>query len=278
MEDHRGHRVRRLVVLSVVLLATSGQAAAQEQDSGPFEPWPSTVSVSTNPDAVVVESQGGGTAPGGTGTQASGGGSNCWVEGPGNIGMASVDLVSQEPNLLPYTLICDGEAVGVVWLPIDGGGGPVAPALSPREIAMNLRERIPIPSVTIKINPERGLVGVESWFWIEGYDGEPITESTDAFGGRVDVEARVQRYEWSFGDGKGMKTENPGRPYPERSDVRHMYERSSLGHDRGYPVEVGFFFSVRYRVDGGGWIDLPGIERVAEARYPVRESQAVISQ
>jgi hypothetical protein len=278
MEDRRDHRVRRLVILSVVLLAVSGEATAQEQESGPFEPWPSTVSVSTNPNAVVVESQGGGTAPGGTGTQASGGGSNCWVEGPGNIGMASVDLVSQEPNLLPYTLICDGEAVGVVWLPIDGGGGPVAPAFSPREIALSLRDRIPIPSVTIEINPERGLVGVESWFWIEGYDGEPITESTDGFGSRVDVEARVQRYEWSFGDGKRMRTENPGRPYPERSDVRHMYERSSLGHEGGYPVEVGFFFSVRYRVDGRGWIDLPGIERVAEARYPVRESQAVIRE
>jgi hypothetical protein len=272
MEDRENHRVRRIIGLTLVVSLYVTPAAADHHFT-----WPTDIVVQTNPDAVVVESNTGGSAPGGTGTQASGG-SNCHAEGPGNIGMGSFGLVSQAPNLLPYSLICDGEVVGVVWLPIDGGGAEAALALSPRDIAMSLRNRIPIPNVTIAINPERGLVGVDSWFWIEGYDGEPITESTDAFGSRVDVEARVQRYEWSFGDGKGMKTENPGRPYPERSDVRHMYERSSLGHDRGYPVEVGFLFSVRYRVDGGGWIDLPGIERVAEARYPVRESQALISQ
>lgn len=276
MEDRGDHRIRRLVVLSVVLVTTGSSGTLRAQESDPFEPWPSTHTVSTNPNAVVVESQGGGSSPGGTGTQASGG-SNCYAEGPGNIGTASIDLVN-ESHSLPYALICDGEIVGVVWLPIDAGGAAGTPAMSPQDIAMSLRDRIPIPDVLIGINPDRGLVGVDSWFWIEGYDGEPITESTDAFGSRVDVEARVQRYEWSFGDGTTMKTENPGRPYPERSDVRHVYERSSLGHERGYPVEVGFFFSVRYRVDGGGWIDLPGIERVAEAPYPVRESQAVIQR
>lgn len=274
MEDRRDHRVRRVFVLGFALFVAGAPNPAGAQESDPFEPWPSTHTVSTNPNSVVVESHGGGSAPGGTGTQASGG-SNCHAEGPGNIGMGSVDLVNQS-NSLPYALVCNGEIVGVVWLPIDPGGGAAAPAPSPRDIAMSLRDRIPIPNVTIAVNPERGLVGVDSWFWIEGYNGDPITESTDAFGSRVEVDARVQRYEWSFGDGATMKTESPGRPYPEPSDVRHVYERSSLGHDRGYPVEVGFFFSVRYRVDGGGWIDLPGIERVAEAAYPVRESQAVI--
>ena len=57
-----------------------------------------------------------------------------------------------------------------------------------------------------------------------------------------------------------------------------MYERSSAGLAHGYPVEVTFTFDVRYRVDGGGWIELPGITRVASASYPVRESQAVIQQ
>jgi hypothetical protein len=257
----------------------AGVAHAQEQDTDPFEPWPSTVSVDTNPDAIVVESEAHGTLPGGTGTQASGSGSTCFLEGPGNVGMGVTEIWSQGPDLLPYTLVCDGEAVGVVWLPIDEGEDPPGPAaLTPEEIAMQLREQIPIPNVTIGVNPERGLVGVESWFWIDGYDGAPINESTDAFGRRVEVEALVERYEWSFGDGKTMETESAGRPYPERSDVRHVYERSSLGHPNGYTVEVGFSFSVRYRVDGGGWIDLPGIERVAEARYPIRESQAVISQ
>ena len=56
---------------------------------------------------------------------------------------------------------------------------------------MHLRDQIPVPNVDIRINPDRGLVGVDSWFWIEGYDGSPIEESTDAFGQQVEVEARV---------------------------------------------------------------------------------------
>jgi hypothetical protein len=271
MEDRKDSPVRRIIGLTLVVVSSATSVSADHHFT-----WPTDIVVQTNPDSVLVESHGGGSAPGSVGTQVSGGG-NCHLDGPGNIGAGSADL-SRQRNVLPYTLICDGSVVGVLWLPIGSGGGAPPPAVSPQDIAMSLRERIPIPTVTIAVNPERGLVGIDSWFWIEGYDGRPITASTNAFGSRVDVEARVQRYEWSFGDGTSMTTESSGRPYPERSDVRHVYERSSLGYEEGYPVEVGFFFSVQYRIDGGGWVDLPGIERVAEARYSVRESQAVIHQ
>jgi hypothetical protein len=275
MEDRGDHRVRVLALLAALLLVAQPAVADHHE---PVD-WPLTATVDTSADGVTVEAGVSNTIAGMSAGQSSGTGSNCFLEGPGNVGMGVTEIWSQGPNLLPYTLVCDGEAVGVVWLPIDEAEDPSRPeALTPEDIAMQLREQIPIPNVTIGVNPERGLVGVESWFWIDGYDGAPITESTDAFGRRVKVEALVQHYEWSFGDGETMKTESPGRPYPERSDVRYVYERSSLGHPHGYTVEVGFSFSVRYRVDGGGWIDLPGIERVAEVRYPIRESQAVISQ
>jgi hypothetical protein len=277
MENLRNHRVRVLGLVLFALLAEVRVAVANSHDE-PFD-WEPTVSVGTNPDSVIVESEVHGTLPGVPGTHASGSGRSCHTEPIGNVGQLSYEeFWSHAPNEYPFMVWCDGEAVGVIWLTVGGGEPPAVAAVSPEEIAMTLRERIPVPNVTIEVNPERGLVGVESWFWIEGYDGEPIVESTDAFGRRVEVEARVERYEWSFGDGKAIKTESPGRPYPERSDVRHVYERSSLGYPKGYTVEAGFFFSVRYRVGWGGWIDLPGIERVAKSRYPVRESQAVIKQ
>jgi hypothetical protein len=279
MEDRGDHRVRRAVALTFALLLSVRVAQAQEHDTDPFEPWPSTVSVETNPDSVIVESEVHGTLPGGSGSQASGSGASCHPEPIGHIGESLYEeFWSRPPNEFPFMVWCDGEAVGLVWLTVGGGGPPPVAALSPEQVAMRLRETIPMPNVTIEANPERGLVGVESWFWIEGYNGESIVESTDAFGRRVEVEARVEHYEWSFGDGKAIRSESPGRPYPQRSDVRHVYERSSLGYPKGYTVEAGFFFSVRYRVGGGGWIDLPGIERMAQTQYPVRESQAVIRQ
>src|ERR671923_664680 len=144
MEARSDHRIRRLIGLTLALSLWGSPAVADHHFT-----WPTDIVVQTNPDAVVVESSTGASAPGGTGTQASGG-SNCYAEGPGNIGSASIDLVNQS-NSLPYALVCDGETVGVIWLPIDGGGGAPAPALSPRDIAMSLRDRIPIPDVTIAV-------------------------------------------------------------------------------------------------------------------------------
>jgi hypothetical protein len=278
MEDRRDYRVQVLVVAVTAWLVVGGvPTSAQLPGEDPFR-WEPTITVNTNTDAVVVDSQVRGSVPGGSAIQASGSGSNCALQAT-NIGSSlSEEFWDRPPNELPFFLWCNGELVGLVWRVIGIGGGVSGPVLSPQEIAMRLRDRIPIPKVMIGVNPDRGLVGVESWFWIEGYDGGPVSESTEAFGQGIEVQAHVERYEWFFGDDSTLSTKTLGRSYPERSDVRHIYERSSLGYEKGYPVEVGFFFSVRYRVDGGGWIELPGIERFAEASYQVRESQAVIKR
>lgn len=274
MEDRQNHRVR-IAVGIVLALVLAGPPAHADNHEDPFT-WPTDVVVETGTDAVVVEADAQGTIPGAGG---SGGGSGCWLDPVGTIGQIFVDSFEEQlsnPDLFPFLLWCGEEMRGLVWL--DMSAGDPVPALDPETIAMHIRDEIPVPSAEIRVNPDRGLVGVESWFWIEGYDGSPIEESTNAFGQLVEVEARVTRYEWSFGDGVRIGARTPGRQYPDRSDIRHVYQRSSAGLPSGYSVEVTFAFDVRYRVDGGEWIELPGISRVAETSYPVRESQAVIQQ
>jgi hypothetical protein len=272
MEDRNDHRVpiALAIILGLVLVALPAQA-----DDGPFT-WPTDVVVHDNPNAVVVNADQQGTIQGTD--SVSGDGSDCRLEVVGTIGEIFVvgfgTQLSQ--GLDPYLLWCGKEMRGLVWLDPNGGGA--APVLDAQTIAMHLRDEIPVPNVEIKINPSRGLVGVDSWFWIDGYNGSPIQESTNAFGQRVEVEASVTRYEWSFGDGKTLVANTVGRSYPHRSQIRHVYDRSSAGLASGYQVEVSFSFSVGYRIDDGGWIDLPGISRVAETAYPVRESQSVIEQ
>ena len=66
---------------------------------------------------------------------------------------------------------------------------------------------------------------------------QPLASLTLAFAPEllgVDVEARPTSYRWDFGDGTVITTRSPGRPYPQRSPVRHTYERSSAGHSDGY--------------------------------------------
>jgi hypothetical protein len=274
MEDREDHRVRIAVGIVLALVLGALPARADEHDD-PFT-WPTDVVVESNSDAVVVEADAQATT---LGSGGSGGGSDCRLEVVGTIGSIFVENFEEQwsnPDLMPYLLWCGDEMRGLVWL--DTGGGSAAPALDPETIAMHIRDEIPVPDADIRINPDRGLVGVDSWFWIEGYNGAPIEESTDAFGQTVEVEARVTSYEWAFGDGDTFEAGMPGRPYPHRSQIRHVYQRSSAGLAAGYIVEVTFTFDVRYRVAGGGWLDLPGITRVASTSYPVRESQAVIQQ
>jgi len=273
MEDRENHRVRLAVGIVLALVLTGLPAYADEHED-PFT-WPTDVLVESNPDAVVVEADAQATT---IGTGSSGGGSGCWLDPVATIGEIFVNSFEEQwsnPDLFPFLLWCGDEMRGLIWL--DTSEDP-ATALDPETIAMHIRDEIPVPSVEIGINPGRGLVGVESWFWLEGYDGSLIEDSTDAFGQLVEIEARVKRYEWSFGDGSTVGATTPGRPYPERSEIRHIYQRSSVGLPSGYHVEITFVFDVRYRVDGGGWMEIPGITRVAETSYRVRESQAVIQQ
>src|SRR6266508_771603 len=272
MESHR----HRLVPVAAVLLlvASASLASAQEHDPPPLDE-PATVVVDTGSDSVEVEANAQATI---AGTARSGGGSGCWLDPVTNIGQAFYDSFKQQLSggLSPFFLWCNKDMRGLVWLDMSEGN-PVA-AVDPETIAMHLRDEIPVPRAEIGVNPDRGLVDVESWFWIEGYDGSPIEDSTDAFGQLVQVQARVTRYEWSFGDGSTVAATTPGRPYPERSDIRHIYQRSSAGYPSGYAGKVAFVCDGRYRVAGSGWIEIPGITRVAEESYRVRESQAVIQQ
>lgn len=278
MEGRRDHRVLLTLGTAALIVALAATAFAEEH---PRWDQPPTVTVDSEPDGVVVESEVRETSQGraGGGASGSGSGASCELEPIRSIGVALEEEARSRPGELPFMLWCDGDAKGVVWRSLNGeDAAPGGEGEDPRTVAMRLRDEIPIPFVTVEANPSDGLVGMESWFWIEGYDGSPITASADALGAEVEVEARAERYEWSFGDGTTLLTHTPGQPYPERSEVRHTYERSSHGHEEGYEVRVRFEFGVRYRIDGAGWQSLPGIDRTAETSYPVRESQAVIER
>ncbi len=175
------------------------------------------------------------------------------------------------PDAKPYFVYCDQTYVTTIWaVPGQFNGGGTAAAL--RSLAERLVRDLPFPDVAVEVSPgERGLTGLESWFWVTGYDGTPLVDTVSGFGTTVAVEARAAGATWNFGDGSETVA-GLGRPYPEQSDVTHVYERRS-GHE-GYSLSVGLRFDARYRVDGGPWQELPPVERSAERRYPVDEIRA----
>lgn len=276
MEGRRNHRLS-IGGLSVALVLSlmAIQAAADDAEQARYRNKRlSTATVYTTPNAAVVEAD----SAGGVSTASSVKATRrkqCRLEPVlANVTSSNVDIYAAHQGETDFFLYCDGQYVGLVWRKLDPE--PRAGiSMTPGDVAEHLRDEIPMPKVNVRINPDVGLVGAESWFWIEGYSGEAITNSTDAFGRAVEVEARAIHYEWFFGDGSTAAATTPGTAYPERSQIRHVFQRASSG---GYGIDVRFTFTVRYRVDGGAWIELPGISRTATAIYRVRESQAVISK
>jgi hypothetical protein len=247
-----------------------------------------SVDVDTDPDGAHVE-LGRDLSWGETGTSAPhqggrGGGGGCrrrWVPAPGPILLRpSLGENNPRPGYLepppspdakPYFVYCDATYITTIWaVPAQFNGGNVAGAL--RSLAEQLVQDLPFPDAAIDVSPtERGLAGLESWFWVTGYDGTPLVATVSGFGTTVTVEARATAATWSFGDGAETAA-GLGRPYPERSDVVHVYERRSPRN--GYEVGVRFEFAARYRVDGGPWQSLPAVARDAQRTYVVDEIRA----
>jgi hypothetical protein len=174
-----------------------------------------------------------------------------------------------------YTIQC-GSFTDVRWLRTGPNGQPLqpGPAVDPFQLALSVRDRLPVPQGGIEANPTRSLVGLPTWFWYVGYDGRPLSRTTSAFGVSVEVEATPTSYRWDFGDGTTTTSKGLGRAYPARSPITHTYQTARPS----VTVSCTFAFGLRWRTGGGPWAPLPPLSRTASATLEVAESQTVISR
>ena len=144
-----------------------------------------------------------------------------------------------------YALYCDDEYRGLVWLsPNDFAPAPTAPVVE------QLVRRIETMPASVDVRPDgRGVTGIPSLFWVDGYDGAPISESLSAFGVTVQVQATMTDAVWDFGDGTPAVHGGLGEAWPQRSSVRHTYANPSPAG--GYPVTVTVALQPTFSVDGG---------------------------
>jgi hypothetical protein len=240
---------------------------------------------------------------------------------PFNIGSAGQEWVQealrQNPDTTPMAFYINGDFQGTVWVPNQTDPGhfnwgtppdiasdtpiqtPVT--IDPRDVALDILSHIPLPDLEIRANPSLGLVGMPSWFWVEGYGGAPFGDSltvnlsppgtsqdsrsgfvpgTRVGGGEsltVEVQVRPSAYEWSFGDGTVLIDSSLGKPYPEESDVQHTYQHSSLQLPGGFPVQLTIEFVAEYRINGGVSQELPSVSRSYQSAFRVQEMQPVLT-
>jgi hypothetical protein len=178
------------------------------------------------------------------------------------------DLPPEPPGSHLGLLTCNGAWVEVIWV---GPHNTVDLGVEARRAVERYVARVPVPRVEVHPNPRpSGLVGLPSWFWLSGYDGEPIVDRIEALGVQVDVHLEPTPVTWAFGDGQVVDA-GLGRAYPARSDVRHTYTTHGTT-----TVRADLALVPRYRIDGTEWLELPGIALGDQLRYRVLEAQAVI--
>lgn len=176
-----------------------------------------------------------------------------------------------------------------------------ARAFEPREMAVEVLHHVPFPEIRPRMNPSLGLVALPSWFWVDGYDGQPFGAShrldvpplfdpevpttlvpaddprRQSRSFTIQVRVRATSFEWSFGDGGRLTTQSLGHAYPQPSDIQHTYQYSSRGFPEGFPVRLTARFAAEYQVDDGAPQALATAERVYLATHRVQEIQAVLT-
>jgi hypothetical protein len=260
-----------VIGLALVLAAAVGPAAADDTSSA---------AVSTDPSGARVELRHGTTwlevrrSSGGTPTTGC---RRRWVLSPGAFALrltksGDYRQVPMDPAPGPdyrtYHVWCDDQFVASVWLRPEQFG------VDPRTIAEQLVRDLPYPAATVGASPGgRGLTGLESWFWIEGYTADPIVDTVDQFGMTVTVEASPTTVGWDFGDGTTTDGLGLGIPPPRRSTVVHTFEVRARP---AYRVRALIELSVRWRLGTGPWQTLDPVVRTALLTYPVVASRAAL--
>jgi hypothetical protein len=175
-----------------------------------------------------------------------------------------------DPEAQFALLLCDGAIVQPIW---------VAPAdivdldALARDLAQRYVEDVLTPVVGIGVNPAaRGLVGLDSWFWVEGFDGSVTAPPIAALGLTIEVRMTSSSVRWDFGDGESLDGDL-GRAYPAESTVQHVHQ-----HDGTFTITAAIDLVPEYRVDGGPWLTLPGLQATATTQHDVEERQAVITE
>lgn len=166
-------------------------------------------------------------------------------------------------------LLCNGSIVRAIWVtPSDVTD---LDAAVQAEAERYVREVL-TPAVSIGANPSaKGLAGLRSWFWVEGFSGQVTAPPITAFGLTIEVRMSAGTVTWTFGDGVTERGDL-GRAYPEESSVRHAYRDAG-----SYAVAADIELVPQYRVGGGPWLTLPNLSAAAGTTHVVEQRQPVVS-
>jgi hypothetical protein len=139
--------------------------------------------------------------------------------------------------------------VGEVCLTTDEAGqlGVITTAMVAREF-----RRLAWPSSPLVVQPPGGrtLVNFETNFSTSNTD--PSSQTVVLLGQHVEIEATPTSWVWHYGDGASDTTGSPGGLYPDL-EITHTYTHAHVVET----PSVDTVYTGRYRINGGGWQQIP---------------------
>jgi hypothetical protein len=173
---------------------------------------------------------------------------------------------------------CGTSVVDERWI---GPGDVVDVDAEARAQAEQYVRSVLAPRLSMGVNPPANvLVGLPTWFWLDGWDGAPINVTVTApWGETIDIELTLARVMWDFGDGSPSELGDLGEAFPSESSVEHVYTDRSTSRsspDAAFSVTASVQINVRYWYDGGGPYAVAPLVHDHVEPVIVRQLQAVI--
>lgn len=193
--------------------------------------------------------------------------------------LGGVDIIDTwVPDSIPVRIVCGLAVINELWVPM--GEIIDIDAMVAAEAERYVRTVLG-PGLSLGTSPPSNvLVGLATWFWIDGWDGSPINTSVVApWGESILIELSLDHVQWDFGDGSAPVNGDLGQPFPEESSVQHVYTHRSTSvssPDGAYTLTASIQINVRYWYDGQGPFSVAPLVQEHTDEVVVRQAQAVL--
>ena len=126
---------------------------------------------------------------------------------------------------------------------------PVRKKVVSKSLNDQIRQLLPVASIFLQ--PQSGILIREPViFWTDS--PQIFKKSLLLLDVKIDLDLSA-KYLWSWGDGSTLETDLIGAPYPS-FEITHTYLNSGVKS-----VGLMINWSGRYRLDGGVWLQIPGV-------------------
>lgn len=194
-----------------------------------------------------------------------------------------------------YDVTCsDGSAFPGVYVPAGSAAASAAAVVTPGQLALQARSRLPLPAPVAGHNPTVPLVHLATWWWVAPESWRAMSQHTTAGPVWATVTATPVASTWDPGDGSSPEScAGPGVAYDptlaldaQSSSCTSTYARSSAGqpqvgpnpNDRFFPVTVTVTWRVAWQGSGGTAGVLPALTTTSTFPLPVAERQTLVTR